>query len=268
MAPPQRPWFRVYTETFSDPKIRRLTPARRWLWISVLGAARKSSEPGVLLVSSAIAMDATDIAEFAGLPAGEVRKGLPELERLGMIRQETGDRRAWVITNWDDRQYESDTSTPRVRKHRSNTPSRNGDRPLHGRSKDRYNGVAVTPPESESESDPPQVPHGPPPPPGERPQDTDTDHDQHTPTSDPRVTPLLERWLTVVDQRPGAQTRHRHEAGPLIVHLLRYVDPQVVDEAIGRAAAAGTTPRSPRYLLAATRDWANTHMPELAIPDP
>lgn len=60
----------------------------------------------------------------------------------------------------------------------------------------------------------------------------------------------------------------RIDAETVISHLLNYVDPIVIDEAIGRTAATGRPPRTARYLLVAAREWAHQHMPELAIPDP
>ena len=41
-----RPWFRFYVEAMRDPKMRRLSPAERWLWVAVLAACRESWIPG------------------------------------------------------------------------------------------------------------------------------------------------------------------------------------------------------------------------------
>ena len=63
MPRPARPWFRFYVEALSDRKLRRLTPAQRWLWVAVLGAARQSPIPGHLMVSEREPMDAHDLAD-------------------------------------------------------------------------------------------------------------------------------------------------------------------------------------------------------------
>src|SRR5262245_42102119 len=62
---PSRPWFRVYVEAFADPKIRRLTPPHRWLWIAILGAARQSCVPGLLLIAPGVPMTRAELAAHA-----------------------------------------------------------------------------------------------------------------------------------------------------------------------------------------------------------
>lgn len=116
-----RPWFRFYVEALSDRKLRRLTPAQRWLWVAVLGAARQANDCGALSIA-ADPMDAHDIADLAGMTVREVERALPLFERAGMLHCVDG---MWVVTNWSERQYESDSSTERTRKHRSNEPDRN-----------------------------------------------------------------------------------------------------------------------------------------------
>lgn len=124
MPRPARPWFRFYVEACSDRKLRRLKPAQRWLWVSVLAAARQSPEPGVLF-DGEIGEPMTDagIADFAGMTPSDVTRTLPLFERAEMIdRHESG---AWHVTNFGRRQYESDVSTNRTRKHRSKERSGN-----------------------------------------------------------------------------------------------------------------------------------------------
>ena len=123
MPRPRRPWFRFYVEALHDPKLRRMTPARRWAWVAVLAAARSSCRPGVLLVSERQPMDDHDIADLAAMPVREVRKALEAMEAAGMIHR--GEGGAWHVSRWADRQFESDDITERTRKHRSNTEDRN-----------------------------------------------------------------------------------------------------------------------------------------------
>lgn len=113
------PWFRFYVEALHDPKLRRMTPARRWVWVAVLAAARKSCEPGVLLVSESEPMDAADLADLAGMPVRDVRLALDQMERSGMIHR---NGEAWHVTHWHDRQFESDDVTGRTRRHRGIEP--------------------------------------------------------------------------------------------------------------------------------------------------
>lgn len=159
MPRPVRPWFRFYTEAVHDPKLRRMTPTQRWVWVAVLAAARQSHTPGVLLVSETQPMDAHDLADFAAVPVREVRKAIEGMEAAGMLAVD--DAGAWRVTKWNDRQFETDNTTERTRKHRSNSHRRNVPNTSVG-----------TPPETETETetvlggdsrtnDPP--PNGPPP---------------------------------------------------------------------------------------------------------
>lgn len=155
MARPQRPWFRFYVEALSDRKLRRLTPAQRWLWVAILGAARQSPLPGWLIISEREAMDAVDLADVAGMAVRDVQKALPLFDRAGLIEWDH-DLGAWWVPKFNARQFESDDVTKRTRKHRSgNVPTE---------AKERSNnvpGTAVgTPPETETETETEERPNG------------------------------------------------------------------------------------------------------------
>jgi hypothetical protein len=82
----------------------------------------------------------------------------------------------------------------------------------------------------------------------------------------PAAVPLIERWLTVVEhpERPMQQA----DAQRVIVHLLDHIDPNVLDEIIGRCAAeaeTGTPPGRAKYLVVAARRWAAAN--QILIPD-
>ena len=142
MAPPKRPWFRFYVEAVHDRKLRRLTPTERWLWVAILAAARQSPVAGRLLVSATAPMDAHDLADWAAVPVAQVRKALPKMIDLGMLHDADG---CWVVSNFTERQFESDQSTNRVARHREATPK-----------EQRCNGQSspdVTPPETETETE-------------------------------------------------------------------------------------------------------------------
>lgn len=141
MAPPKRPWFRFYTEALTDPKLRRLTPEQRWVWVAVLGAARQSPEPGRLMLSADLPMESVDLAELAGVPAKKVSAALTAMERLRLVER---DGEVWVVPKFGARQYESDLSTGRVSRHRSNTDD--------ATSMKRPIAVDETPPETETEN--------------------------------------------------------------------------------------------------------------------
>lgn len=115
MARPSRPWFRFYVEAVSDRKLRRLAPEHRWLFVACLAAARQSPVPGVLLVGEGDPMGLEDLADVAAMGVDNVRQGMEALCQAGVIRW---SEQQWSVPAWADRQYESDVSTARVKKHR------------------------------------------------------------------------------------------------------------------------------------------------------
>lgn len=124
MPRPKRPWFRFYVEAPRDPKIRRLTPAQRWVWVCVLSAARESCIPGWLMLSERMALTDGDLADVAGMKERDVSVGLKAMEELGLIEMDP-DLKAWCVPKFAERQFESDDVTARTAKHRSNGARRN-----------------------------------------------------------------------------------------------------------------------------------------------
>jgi hypothetical protein len=108
-------WVRLYTEINRDRKLRRLPPARRWLWITLLCIAKNSSRQGWLLVGDGVPANSVDLADEADIPLDEVEAGLSDFVELRMLEKVDG---VWHLLNWDKRQYVSDSSVERVRKHR------------------------------------------------------------------------------------------------------------------------------------------------------
>lgn len=112
------PWCRLHVEMPRDYKIRRLDARHRWLWVVLLCLAGESRVRGVLLVGDEPMSD-REIADAAALSTSVTTSGLAAIEAAGMIYHD--DRGAWVVTNWNDRQRESDndrTNAERSRKHR------------------------------------------------------------------------------------------------------------------------------------------------------
>lgn len=124
MAPKKQPWFRFYVEAVRDRKLRRLPPAQRWLWVTVLALARQSPEPGRLLLAAGdepVGVD--DLVDEAAVRAADVRAGMAAFERARMVERD--DAGVWVVVNWSERQFESDNTTARTAKHRSKERGRN-----------------------------------------------------------------------------------------------------------------------------------------------
>lgn len=122
MAPRKQPWFRFYVEAMTDPKLRRLTPAQKWLWVVVLASAKQSHLEGWLMLTERESVTARDLADVAGMKLRDVEVGIQALEHLGLLRMDSHFG-AWEVVAWQRRQYASDDVTTRTRKHRSkNTP--------------------------------------------------------------------------------------------------------------------------------------------------
>jgi ribosomal protein S21 len=67
------------------------------------------------LLSEDLPITVEDIADEAAVDTEEVEQAIERFKEQNMIHEEDG---IYVLTNWDDRQFVSDTSTERVRKYR------------------------------------------------------------------------------------------------------------------------------------------------------
>lgn len=137
MPPAKQPWFRFYVEATTDRKLRRLTPAQRWLWVAVLAAGKQSPRAGWLMLTERERFTTEDLADLAGMRGKDVDEGLARMSELGLL-EEDDTVGALRIVAWAKRQYDSDDVTARTRKHRSGNghepdpPSNDGT--LHQRS--------------------------------------------------------------------------------------------------------------------------------------
>lgn len=163
-------WFRFYVEAIHDRKLRRQDPAVRWLWVVILAVARRSPQPGYLLVSDEgdgfDPMTIEDLADDAAMKLSEVRKGVETFTSNGMLTHDD-DVGALFVTKWWDRQFESDDTAARTAKHRSRERSNNagGNVPTtpegtaSSRARDpRASQALATEAETEAEELPPQPP--------------------------------------------------------------------------------------------------------------
>ena len=141
-------WFRFYTETINDRKLRRLNPAQRWLWVTVLSIARSSPEPGKLLLSMGVPVTIEDLIDAAAITKKDVQSGLKSFVEQKMLHL---DNEIYVITNWNQRQFVSDTSNERVKRYRER--QKNDDVTLHETLSESKDDVIVTPPDTDTETD-------------------------------------------------------------------------------------------------------------------
>lgn len=100
-------WFRLYDDAINDPKVLRLPEAARWQWVAMLCVASKHD--GTLPQLS-------DIALLLRMPTRRAAAMLARLREAGLVDETDA---GLVPHNWEGRQYKSDSSTERVRKHRA-----------------------------------------------------------------------------------------------------------------------------------------------------
>lgn len=115
-------WFRAYSEALDDPKVQRLHPTLFKAWFNLLCLA--SQHDGVLPSND-------DIAFRLRVSVQDAQGYIDELILVGLIDIRADGSR--TPHNWETRQFVSDTSTERVRKHRKqkNKTSGNGDETFH-----------------------------------------------------------------------------------------------------------------------------------------
>jgi hypothetical protein len=99
-------WFRVYDDVINDPKLLKLPETLRWQWLAMLCVASKN---GGKLPSN------EDIALMLRVPEAKAAEFVTKLVKAKLIDNVDG---AFVPHNWEGRQFKSDTSNDRVRKHR------------------------------------------------------------------------------------------------------------------------------------------------------
>jgi len=105
---PKMPWFRFYAEALDDPKVQRLEPATFKFWVNLLCLC--SGTEGQLPPTD-------DIAFRLRCSNDDVTFHVTFLVTSGLVDKTAN---GLAIHSWSNRQYQSDLSTQRVRKHREN----------------------------------------------------------------------------------------------------------------------------------------------------
>jgi hypothetical protein len=117
-------WFRFYNEVLNDPKVQCLPGDTFKAWVNILCLA--SQNDGVI-------PSIDDVTFALRLPLHDVTEHFDILFAAGLIDEKNGFRSPH---NWKKRQFKSDTSNERVKRHRD-------------RYKKRDRNVTVTPPDTE-----------------------------------------------------------------------------------------------------------------------
>lgn len=112
-------WFRLYHDILEDPKVGTLTDEQHRLWIEILCLASISRDSG----DTKLTVDETEWKLRRNIKAP-----LQELLHRGLVTfQKRFDGKETIfVPKWNFRQFQSDSSTNRVKKHREKRSS-NGD---------------------------------------------------------------------------------------------------------------------------------------------
>lgn len=105
-------WFRFYQEFMDDPKIAMMSDSDQLLWVKALCLASDSTIRGIILLTD------EEICWKLRITVETWKHAIDKFRAKGMIQHNT-DGPGYVISNWDKRQFESDSSAERVRKHRA-----------------------------------------------------------------------------------------------------------------------------------------------------
>jgi hypothetical protein len=121
-------WFRMYSETLNDPKVQSLSGDEFKAWVNLLCLASQNNSEGFSEKTAAFALR---------LPEKKAWKIIKLFLHIGLLDiTESGLK----PHNWAIRQYKSDTSNDRVRRHRERAGNAAGN-------------VTVTPPETDTDTD-------------------------------------------------------------------------------------------------------------------
>jgi len=102
------PWFRLYTETVDDEKLKLLAFEDRWHFIAILCCKGK----GILDTGEDPRLIERKLAVKLGVQLRELEEIKRRISEVGLIDDE------FHPMAWGKRQYVSDNSTERVRRHR------------------------------------------------------------------------------------------------------------------------------------------------------
>jgi hypothetical protein len=124
-------WIRYYEDILIDPKLRAIARELDARWITIVGAwsvvllmARQSPIRGKLMVTVDQPMVMADVSETFHVTLRETEELFQAFVGKGLLGVDEAG--AWYVVNWSRRQYESDSSTERVRRCRENARAGNG----------------------------------------------------------------------------------------------------------------------------------------------
>ena len=104
-------WFRLYHNIIDDPKVGMLSYEQRWLWIEILCLASISRAGGDTELT---------VTEAEWKLRRNIKDSLQKLLGNGLVtlKKRFDGEETLFVPKWEKRQYQSDSSTERVKKFR------------------------------------------------------------------------------------------------------------------------------------------------------
>jgi hypothetical protein len=119
-------WFRFYDDAINDPKILKLPDASRWHWTALLCIASKHD--GFLPSTE-------DVALMLRVKTSAAAAIIATMKAAGLLDLVDG---RYAPHNWSGRQYKSDSSAERVKRHRDKQRNVTGNVTVTVQNRDRY----------------------------------------------------------------------------------------------------------------------------------
>lgn len=153
-------WFRMYDEIINDAKIRRIARITKLPKATIIGAwtilltyASASPERGTLLIADDIPITIDDMIDDFGVGEKRAKSLVEAFLKFNMLAL-TDD--IYNIPNWGKRQFKSDDTYARVKKHRKKRNKETEMKRFRNVSETemkRFRNGNETPPETESETE-------------------------------------------------------------------------------------------------------------------
>lgn len=143
-------WFRCYPAIIDSPKLQSIEDHRgKWCYFVCLCLASKSPVRGSLFLTPETPISDKLIAEKSQISLRKTRDFLQIFEKLDLLKFE---KNVYKITDWDEKQFDSDSSRERVRKYRGKEKS-NGNVTLQSSYQDRYCNAPDTDTDTDTDTD-------------------------------------------------------------------------------------------------------------------
>ena len=113
----RKPWFRLWDEILTDPKMFDLPDSQWGIWTKLLCLANQQSQRGFIIIEKGKKPAINTLATALHTRSDRLLTALRQFADRNMVEYDLEGNDGWVgITNWNKRQFASDDVTARVLK--------------------------------------------------------------------------------------------------------------------------------------------------------